>query len=356
MKNSRIELYRFLMAIVVCLHHFRLYSDALPYGGGYLAVDFFFILSGFFLSEHAKRKHENRNALILTGKYIKNKYIQLFPQYAFVLIGSVLIYIFIFNVHLNRESICGLAFKVFMLDNIYLDKRLHINIMPQGWYCSSLLSASMFVYFLCLKADERFRERIAPLLSMGIYIVFYYKFHHLNLYTQYGLILTVGTYRAIAGLCLGCFLNNTHIKPICNFTRSKWIQKGGLQILTFLIFYTLLWNHGYNNSDFLMLIAFIILLSDLIYNKPKNNLFIVPVINHLGTISYSMFLIHHLIATIFDQYDWFRTFDWKISSVIYLITVLVTAETLYKLSKLTKHTIHILNEKHNKTNSFNINP
>ena len=48
-KNSLIELYRFLFALWVLYYHsFVPYKGEL-FGQGYLAVEFFFVLSGFFL-------------------------------------------------------------------------------------------------------------------------------------------------------------------------------------------------------------------------------------------------------------------------------------------------------------------
>ena len=52
-RNGAINAYRFLFAVVIALLHFRYYGGfgAEPTGfrGGYLAVEFFFLTSGFFL-------------------------------------------------------------------------------------------------------------------------------------------------------------------------------------------------------------------------------------------------------------------------------------------------------------------
>lgn len=50
-----IEVYRYLFTTIVCLMHFWAFfwGKGSICGGGYIAVDFFFVLSGFFLCNSA---------------------------------------------------------------------------------------------------------------------------------------------------------------------------------------------------------------------------------------------------------------------------------------------------------------
>ena len=45
--NIALDISRILFTTFIMLHHFRGYSDVMPYGGGYMATDFFFMLSGY---------------------------------------------------------------------------------------------------------------------------------------------------------------------------------------------------------------------------------------------------------------------------------------------------------------------
>ena len=51
-KNAEIELYRFIMIMGVTILHFTEDYSLLPFYGGYLGVDFCFILAGYFLMVH----------------------------------------------------------------------------------------------------------------------------------------------------------------------------------------------------------------------------------------------------------------------------------------------------------------
>lgn len=325
-KKQSIELYRFIMTIIICLHHFRLYSETtLPYGGGYLAVDFFFILSGFFLHEHSLRCSSNNTleALRETAKYTIQRYKRLFPQYLSILLISILTYGCVMNVRVRMDisRLSALVSKLLMIDGIYVHSQL--DIMPQGWYCSSLLFSSAFIYYLCIQYRQKFTKKLAPILIIGIYTIFFFKYGHLNLFTQYGSVITVGCLRGIAGLSMGCILSSLVQNKTITWIKSKWISITLLGVLTAVMLYALLWRNGYSRSDFIILIILIIILYSLLNDNNICSLLDRPVFGKLGKISYRMFLVHHLIAVLFDHFDWFRNCDWKVASLMYLGAVLI---------------------------------
>lgn len=75
-KNLYIEFLRIILTMAVCLHHFRLYSNALPYGGGYIAVDCFFIISGYYLSRHLIESAKGKEESMMD--YVRQRYKRLF--------------------------------------------------------------------------------------------------------------------------------------------------------------------------------------------------------------------------------------------------------------------------------------
>lgn len=321
MKKYGVELFRFLMAIVICLHHFRLYSDALPYGGGYLAVDFFFILSGLFLYRHGKYSYADsiKAGLGNTIEYIWRRYKRLYIPYIIALMLYVIIYFFIGNLNLGIGSIKELILKFTMMDALYVENQLPI--IPQGWYCSSLIISSGIVYFGYSFFRDKFAKFISPVLAAGIYVFFLKKYGNLNLYSQYGFGLTVGTYRAIAGLCLGCFLGfiiDSHPNMYFNL---KWFHVISFFTVVGSVFYTLLWKNGYDEGDFLLPIAFAILIYYLIKENCISGILSRSAFSLLGDLSYILFLMHYVIAVLFDKYSWLREYNWKTSSMIYLIAV-----------------------------------
>lgn len=155
MKKQGVELYRFIMTIINRLHHFRLYAEStLPFGGGDLVVDFFFILSGYFLYEHGVKKEANcaLKATSETVLYAMGRYKRLFPKYVAALILSISIYIFVIQEDMDFVQLVLLSAKIFMVDGIFVQTTL--NVMPQGWYCSVLWIGSAVVYFQVIRYRE----------------------------------------------------------------------------------------------------------------------------------------------------------------------------------------------------------
>lgn len=74
-KNYAIEAFRFIFICIICLWHCR---DAAPWlRHGYIAVEFYFVLSGFFIFQ-SYRRHQNLGVLDFTWRKIKKFYIPFF--------------------------------------------------------------------------------------------------------------------------------------------------------------------------------------------------------------------------------------------------------------------------------------
>lgn len=341
MKRQGIELYRFIMTLMVCLHHFRLYSETtLPFGGGYLAVDFFFILSGYFLYHHSIKKENSHstNALQETAEYAIDRYKRLFPQYLLALLLSVAVYVCVLRVDMNITQISVWVAKILMFDGIYVHKQ--IDIMPQGWYCSVLLIDSILIYFLCVRFGQKFAKKAALMLAVGIYVILFLRYGFLNLYTQFGLGITVGGFRGAAGLCMGCVLGSMGVGKREQGRKTGWIDAVVFLVSAAIIIYALLWNMAYNKSDFVILGFFLVILYYLLGDNNISRLFDRHKLSGLGNISYNMYLIHHVVAVLFGHFNWFRSFDWKIASLAYLGVVIICSLLFEKIISVIKSGIY----------------
>lgn len=63
MRNAAMDFYRFIFAVVICILHIKEYAGVKPYpmSGGYLAVEFYLVLSGYLLMQHASKMSKNVN-------------------------------------------------------------------------------------------------------------------------------------------------------------------------------------------------------------------------------------------------------------------------------------------------------
>lgn len=203
-KNYAIEWYRYFFAFFICILHFKEYfGNPYPFGGAYLAVEFFFLVSGFFLlktvDEHSVEGNAETSALL----FAKSRFIRLYPQY--ILSWGILAVYGIFVRH-------SVSFKDLLIN--YVDEVLMLQMLGSGrylnaamWYVSALMIVSVLVFYLAAKNRKSFTHIIAPVTSLLIYSYFYQTKGMLagvgwnNL-----LIVRDGFWRAWAGICLGCVI------------------------------------------------------------------------------------------------------------------------------------------------------
>ena len=83
-RNGWIELFRFVFALLIVFYHGTAFlpadSNFLRCTNGAIAVEFFFILSGFLMAKSAKRKlRENAPIGLDSARFIIKKYASIFP-------------------------------------------------------------------------------------------------------------------------------------------------------------------------------------------------------------------------------------------------------------------------------------
>ena len=97
--------FRGIASIIVIFYHIKdsinISIDSKLYflfSKGYLAVDFFFILSGFVIS-YSYQNLSNKAEII---KYLKKRFLRIYPIHFFTLL-MIIISIFFFNIFLNQK-------------------------------------------------------------------------------------------------------------------------------------------------------------------------------------------------------------------------------------------------------------
>ncbi|MBE5916150.1 MAG: hypothetical protein E7273_04835 [Pseudobutyrivibrio ruminis] len=92
-RNGAIELYRFIFAIVVMIYHFGKAHCFWGIPGGYLAVEYFFMLSGYFMTSSIFYLRDVENSFIEKSyKYILDriKFSLNIPHYIIGICGALL--------------------------------------------------------------------------------------------------------------------------------------------------------------------------------------------------------------------------------------------------------------------------
>ena len=213
--NSLIDVYRLIFICMVMLHHARYVPNAenIPFEGGYICVEYFFILSGYLLAKSAcgggretDEKSIARDTVHEIWKRIINLGCYLFPAYLGNFILRHLIY-------LNKEGIKIIfrdsVLSIFELMFLSLSGINHSVSKWHGvtWYVSAMFIAIFVIYPLLRKYKYFYPYVIAPLISLFIYGWLSVNYGWIGAPMEWTGIAYVGLLGSFAGLSMGviCF-------------------------------------------------------------------------------------------------------------------------------------------------------
>lgn len=306
-KNRAIEAYRFIFCLTVCLFHFSPYSGRAvadyPFKGGYLAVEFFFIVSGYLLIKHFadKSKPEDRvQPALAAWQYIKSKYLRLFPHHTLSFLMLGIAGILFWNTPWQKVFINGI-WEFFMLGEFGFAVIGMVN--TAAWYVSALLMSSLVLYYLLLKDEQRFCYIIAPAMVLIIYSYCLNSGSFLNQYTQYHYFFCTGFFRALAGMSLGCICYKL-VQKLKPHTENRFrLLASILESGILIIFFKIVWRGGYTYSDFLIppLLA-VLVISVFCGNSYLSKLLDNGISGLFGRLSYAVYLNQSLLIVLFINY------------------------------------------------------
>lgn len=303
MKNRSLEFWRFIFSIIIALYHFRAQINEHFLQSGYLAVEFFFILSGFFLAANSFHKIAANKPVspeLLTIQYMKKKIKRLYPHYLYSWFVFMCISIFILhNVRFQALfRIRGGIPELFMLQMAGISNNKFAG-NAADWYVSSLFIASYFVYYLAVKLKSTFTYFVAPCLSGIIYTFLYRQVGNLGTIRKTVPFTYTGTYRAIAGLCLGviCYAIFSYVNEQYN-TKKFYYTIAEFFCIVCIAFMLFIPKTSANSFLFLpVAVLFIICISARkgYISRILDN----EVSSKLGKLSYAIFLNHTIIRNMF---------------------------------------------------------
>ncbi|MGN0204634.1 MAG: acyltransferase family protein [Coprococcus sp.] len=219
-KNGKIEFYRFICCLYVLLFHVEKYilgEASLKEGihpaffpHGSMGVEFFFILSGFFLAQSVYKQYQNTDVNLVSDQvlskeylvFMKNKYLRIFPQHFIAFILTFIVFCIV-----NRVNIKGILLLLYdSVPNLFLFQMAGIsfkNINHVEWYISCMLIAMAIIYPLCRKWYYQFTRFFAPLLCLLLCGYMIYTTGALTGVSVWMGIAYKSLFRAIAEVAIG---------------------------------------------------------------------------------------------------------------------------------------------------------
>lgn len=304
-KMKNIELLRFVfILIIVCCHlqHgiINCFYNKIPFydtlktcfSNSSLPVEFFFIMSGFFLF---LTTDFSQNFI----KFAKNKLIRLMPLVLFSLICWLIGSIFLPMSYSGTENI----FTILNIQNIGLTTR-NGNV-PASWFISALFWTMCFYFYLYKICDKRWFNLITACTVLFCYSLWLHT-NGIN-YLNICYVFNRGMIRAFAGIGLGYFIAMVYKNNFENIKQSVFnnlqkfiISLAEIALLFFIVFNTCMHKLHYDNN-FIFIIAFVGLFWLFLIRKGYfSNLLENDFSVNCGKISFGIFLTHQFIIKIWN--------------------------------------------------------
>lgn len=314
-RNGLIEISRFFAILAVALIHFN--SIAFP--KGYLGVEFFYLISGYFL---AKELNKTNQVQLQT---VEKASLKQLSKLSLLLLLSLLITLYIYQItqldYLKQINITNFASELLLLDAFGLN---FPRLIPAGWFISGLIISSLILRYSLYRFGQRVLIIIGPVISIFILVYINSRFGNLNVpldATRFGTI-PFGTLRAFAELTLGASVFEFS-KMIPEVWSKKFATHNQIFIIFIILGYLLLVPDSPNYD-----IIFVILLMLYILASINNNgLFVKLCSNKIawtaGSVSVGVFLFHQIFYDLGISEYLLRGYGWHTHAAMNLIFTLL---------------------------------
>ena len=300
-RNGTIDFFKFVFALVIAIFHisplFNIEGRQL-FGSGRIAVEFFFMVSGYLLVEKSRYASMQNGIFHENVRMLKGKVIHVFPYILPAAICGCVFYSF------QYTSPNTLTDKLlFSLSDIYGLQMLGFPIFPAtgvSWYLSVLFFVSFLIYPVLCKKRELFTKYIGPITAIAI---LGYISRNSGTLTEPGAWwgwTFKGMLRGYADMALGCMAYEiaAYYRDKENVNRtllSIFEMAGYAVILGYAVFH-----RESNRYDFLI-IPLILMTVSISFSKKSiwPLIFDHPAVHWLGIFSISVFLNHEYIVELF---------------------------------------------------------
>jgi len=320
--------------MIITLHFFGNYPTYYRQGyvqGWYIAVEFFFIVSGYLIALKCENKKNNISATQWVAKNISKMY----PHYLFSFAMCFIARMF-FN-HLPISSI--IKNFIYSFPEILL---IHMAGFTQtqyyngvSWYVSALILSGYLIYFLITNYKKFYLSLIAPVSIILIYGYYYRFVGNIDVWSLTRVFISDALLRGFAGMSLGvlCFYANRKIR-VFEFTKLTYCLSRLIEIFGFLFVVLFSLKFGWTQTDFLMIV--VLAVSITLAFLPHNGLiFNNRIVIYLSELTFPIYLNHYLwCGIILPHYFAADTWSNGLFMIYIVIIVIYSMITKYIIDKI----------------------
>lgn len=302
-RNGSIDLMKFLFTLLVMLYH-----TTKLFPGGYIAVDFFFVVSGYLMAKSAEKRKETSLGLGSdTLSFVLHKAKGIFPFYLAAFILSFCITQILSNSGWKQAllTLFRSPYNILMLGmagNYDMGHRVQAS-----WYISAMLLSILVLYPIRKKHTNVFDHIIAPILFLMLVGWAYQTGTGVAGFTvgyQSRLFMYNGVFRGIAEMAIGCscYTIGKKLQHI-NFTVIGKVMISLIEWAGYLLIFFCAYHDSKSDIDLVLLL--LIMVSVTLSFSGKGIL--APLFNNrlcsfLGSFSLQMYLTHELVKNVILRY------------------------------------------------------
>lgn len=337
--NGIISLWKFLFAIVIVFFHGKDFfpgSKNIFFYGGYIGVEFFFIVSGFYFCKSVlKRKYNphtiGKDTLLFTWQKIKSFYLYVIIAYFF----NLLLFPFFKNYKLSE--IANSIWNLLLLKEAGFRT---IRMCIQFWYLSAMIVSMFILYPLLIKYRENFICLVSPII---IFFGLGYLCHNWvgldHSYITWTGHMYTGIIRALAEINIGCiiYLINKKLKNIEYSKLFKLILTIIGEASMLLVLFIINFINNPKNYDYIMLLMISISIAIFLSEKTyEYKILSVSFFYYLEKLSLLIFINHVTVIEIVNNMHPFTKLLPKNKPIVTIVITIIIAIIELKIFDLIK--------------------
>ncbi len=297
------------------------------YEKGYLAVDFFFLLSGFILAYNYSKVFFDRIDFATYKLFLIKRIARIYPLHLFVLTLFLVIPLAHFiterSIDSDRYSLFGFFAKAFLIDTWLITTDYWDSWNTPSWTISGEFFAYLLLPIVLFLFPKKIKHVFILFFTLIILVALIYEVLG---YAELGYgINTVGIFRCFAMFCCGVCLFS-----FVEYFKNILSNRAAILITWFAVALSIFLGVNFSkNHMFIPLLFSIILFGTICSRTPIHHFLESKLLVYLGEISYSLYLNHMFVIA---MYMMLCMDDHRVASPVDLIAMISLSLTMSHLT------------------------
>lgn len=300
MKNVQIEFWRFVFAVYMVVYH----TLGHVYGtvtGGYIGVDIFAIIAGYFLAVSHEKMEIDGNIGVVS--YIKRRFLRLWPMY----IIAYLISGFLGGVRSNFSLVQVVERLYLSFPEMFMFK-VHTSINGVAWFTAAMLVAGILLYAcLTLDTQQKWMPGLILVAALFIYSAFLQTKARIHFILSQGVgpFGVDGFWRVFADMGIGIFAFYV-ARDAKGQVQGKMIEQLlgilGNACFAVILVVSLFKYHGFSDFWYIFIAWCAVVCLALSERQPIMETRISKAVCYLGGLAYPIYLLHEAVYAMVGAY------------------------------------------------------